>query len=345
MSVNSHYLSFIKCVNIFILKAPNENLPKLFRAAEISLLDIGKCSIGPKSTHENNEKEEIANGEQHEKTKIKKLKSRPNEEHQQVINKFSRMDLSDLQSFQQKIYEQNLEKKIETEVRKKIEEKIAEEIENNEKIMKNIELMKLEAEKRHVNKRKELEKLLLIELEKERQEELAYQEQRKALAANTKKIQEEKERQLKEQIRKFEDVFIKQESAFLKIIQSCNPEMAPSIDIFKKQLRDIKNFKDSHKSSLDSAKSACIKLDALCQNLQKEIMEFEAASQARKAQKEVDERLAACRVLFEQQTAEAQKVENVVPNSGGSAKKSGSELSSAQSNRNITRFTIIINSY
>jgi len=83
----------------------------------------------------------------------------------------------------------------------------------------------------------------------------------------------------------------------------------------KKQLKDIKNFKDSHKSLLDSAKSACIKLDAFCQNLQKKIREFEAASQARKAQKEADERLAACTVLFEQQVAaaEAQKVENVVP--------------------------------
>jgi len=167
-------------------------------------------------------------------TKMKKPKSKPNDEHQQVIDKLCRMDLSDLQCLQQRIYEHNLEKKIETEVRKKIEEKIAEEIENNEKIKKNIELMRLEAEKRRANKKKELEKLLLIELENERQEELAYQEQRKALAANTKKIQEEKERQLKEQIRKFEDVFIKQESAFLKIIQSCNPEMAPPIDIFKK---------------------------------------------------------------------------------------------------------------
>jgi len=310
VSIKSHHLSFIKYANIFILKAPNENLPKLFRAAEISLLDIGKCSIGPKSTHDNNEKEEVTNGEHHEMTKMKKPKSKQNDEHQQVIEKFSRMDLSDLQCFQQKINEQNLEKKIETEVRKKIEEKIAEDIENNEKIKKNIEMMRLEAEKRRANKKKELEKLLLIELENERQEELAYQEQRKALAANTKKIQEEKERQLKEQIRKFEDVFGKQESAFLKIIQSCNPEMAPSIDIFKKQLKEIKNFKDSHKCSLDSAKSACIKLDALCQNLQKEIREFEAASQARKAQKEADERLAA-----EQQVAaaEAQKVENVVP--------------------------------
>ncbi|XP_070501368.1 mRNA export factor Gle1 isoform X2 [Chironomus tepperi] len=285
--------------------APNENLPILYRAAEISMLDIGKCSIGPKSTYEINVTKELTNDEQCEKPKLNET----NIEHQQVIDKISRMDLGDLQCIQQKILEKSIGKKIETEVRKKLEEKRDEEIHNYEKIKKNIEMMRLEAEKRHENKMKEFEKRLQIELEKERQKELVYQEQRKALADNTKKIQEEKEKKLKEQIRKFDDVFTKQEAAFLKIIQSCNPEMAPSLDVFKKQLKDIKNFKDSQKNSLDSAKSSCIKLDALCQNLQKEIREFEAASQVRKAQKESEEKLAA----EQQALAQAQKVDAIVP--------------------------------
>lgn len=282
-------------------------MPKLYRAAEISKLNIGKCSIGPNIIHESAETKEILNGQHHEQTITKKSTAKP--EHQQVIDKMSRMDLNDLQCFQHKFYEQSAERKIQSEVRKKLEEKRAEEIHNHEIIMKNIEMMRREAEIRHDVKRKELERKIQAEMEKERQKELIYQEQRKALAANTKKIQEEKERQLKDQIRKFEEVFIKQETALLKIIQSCNPEMAPSIDKLKKQLKDIKNFKDSHKNSLDSAKSSCIKLDALCQNLQREIKEFEAASQAKKAQKEADDKIAA----EQQAAAQAHKVESVVP--------------------------------
>jgi len=57
VSTKLNHWSLIKRVNIFISKDPNENLPRLYRAAEISLLDIGKCSIGPKSTLENIEKE------------------------------------------------------------------------------------------------------------------------------------------------------------------------------------------------------------------------------------------------------------------------------------------------
>lgn len=235
-------------------------------------------------------------------------------EQQQVVDKFSKMDINDLMCFKQQMFEQSREKMIENEIRKKLEEKRAEEMEKYAKIKSNIELMRLEAERKHQAKMQAFEEKIKIELEKERQKELVYQEQRKTLAANTKKIQEEKERQLRDQIKKFDDVFSKQEAAFVKIIQSCNPEMVQSLDSFKKQLKDIKNLKDSQKGSLDGTKAACIKLDGLCQNLQREIREFNAALQARKEQKEAEDKLNAQLAAAAAAAAvEAQKSETIVP--------------------------------
>ena len=293
------------------LKVPNENLSKFMRAAEISMLDIGKCTIGPMCERKGVEK--VANGESHENIKVKKSPYKSND-HQQVVDKFSKMDLNDLKCFQQQIYDHGIEKNIEMQVRKKLEEKRLQELENHEKINNNLEKMKLEAEKRHAMKKKDQERQIQLALEKERQKELIYQEQRKALAANTKKIQEEKEKQLKEQIRKFDEVFGKQEAAFLSIIQACNLEMTPSIEIFKKQLNDIKISKEHHKSSLESAKLACIKLDALCQNLQREIKEFENRK-VLQAQKEAEEKLAAAQLAAAPTPPPPppQKVESIVP--------------------------------
>lgn len=290
------------------LQLPNENLSILSRAAEISAY-IKSTTIGPNSTFDNKENEDVTvNQTDSEEKKVKKSPYKSeNSINQQVVEKFSRMDINDIKAFQQQIQDHNLDKKIELEVRKKLEVKRAEEMASYLKIKNSIELMRQEAEKRHQLKMQEFERQIQAELEKEKQNELVYQAQRKTLATNNKKIQEQKEKQLKEQVKRFEDVYCKQETAFTKIIQSCNPEMSSALDAFKKQLTDIKNYKDSQKGSLEGTKASCIKLDALCQNLQKEIKEFETVLQARKAQKEAEEKKNA------QLAAEAQKKEVIVP--------------------------------
>lgn len=176
-------------------------------------------------------------------------------------------------------------------MRKKLEEKRVEEIENYKRIQKNLEIMKLDAERKHKLKMEALENQIRSELEAEKQNELRYQQQRKELAANTRKIQEEKERKFKEQIITWENSFVRQEALFMKILQSCNPEMSSIVDSYDKQFQEIKNFKDSHKGSLDGIKNVCIRLDALCQTLQKEIIEFEHMLKIRIAQQEAEKEI------------------------------------------------------
>jgi hypothetical protein len=96
-------------------------------------------TIGPNSSYEeeSNIEETIDDENKENKSKIKKSPFK-HENSQQVVEKFSKMDINDIKNFQNQIYEQNRDKLIEIQVRKKLEEKRAEQLEKYAKIKSNI---------------------------------------------------------------------------------------------------------------------------------------------------------------------------------------------------------------
>lgn len=185
-------------------------------------------------------------------------------------------------------------RRIKTETLKILEEKRIKEAEHYKKIQIEIERMKLEAEKRHKAKMDVLEQKIRDELKIENDQEQIYLNQRRALAADSRKILEEQEKQLelmREQIRKLDEAFLKQESQFLKLLQSCSPDMTSVIDVYKKQFKDVKNFKEAHKNSAEGIRAITTKLEALTSNLAREKNDYENMLKARvTAQKEAEEK-------------------------------------------------------
>jgi hypothetical protein len=141
-----------------------------------------------------------------------------------------------------------------------------------------------------------LERKIQNELRLESEREQQYLIQRTELTANSRKILEEQEKQLEQmrmQIKKIEETFIKLEAHFLNILQACPSEM--NVENYTKQHKEVRNLKESSKSSLDGSKTALKKLDALTQILSKDKNDFETALKARAAaqqQREEEERAA-----------------------------------------------------
>lgn len=291
----------------------NINANILKRAAEISK-HIHSTTLGPNSSF-NSMKETINTNGNHLNGHEKKPKSNLKENKSPKVSTDSNsniMDINDLKYLQQQIHERQRDKQIEVEVRRKLEEKRREEIERYKLIQEKINDMRKDAELRHQLKIEELERKIEYELELENQKEKIYQEQRKELAVNARKKQEEIERQLQQQVRKYDEFFATQESQFIKLIQICNPEMG-SVDSYKNQFRDIKNARENHKTSFEVIKNATIKLDELCQNLHREITEFEIIRRSQIAQQqEAEEQQKKIQAELDAQAAQ-HKIEAIIP--------------------------------
>lgn len=227
----------------------------------------------------------------------------------------SQLDVSDLINMHDTIHQQSEARRIKTETLKMLEEKRIKETAHYKKIQIEIERMKLAAEKHHKAKMDELEQKIRDELKIENDNEQVYLDQRRALAANSRKILEEQEKQLeimREQIRKLDEAFLKQESQFLKLLQSCSSDMTAITDEYKKQFKDVKNFRETHKNSADGIRAVTAKVEALTLNLAREKNDFENELKARlTAQKEAEEKQKADAENAARQSVQNQPIEQL----------------------------------
>lgn len=178
-----------------------------------------------------------------------------------------------------------------------LEERQLREKEKYQKIQNDLEKLRQDAERRHREKMESLERQIQHELKLENEREQQYLKQRSELAANSRKILEEQEKQLEQiraQIKKIGETFIKLEAIFLNTLQSCPNEMSEILNAYTKQHKELRNLKEHSKNSLDGSKTALKKLDALVQSLTKAKNDFEAAQKAREEQfkKEEEEKAA-----------------------------------------------------
>lgn len=229
----------------------------------------------------------------------------------------NRLDISGLRIMQSSILERSEERRINSETIKKLEEVfILKEEALHKKIQNEIQQMRVEAESRHKMRTEQLEKQIQNELKLEYEKEQQYLNQRRALAANSRKILEEQEKQLeilRENLRRLDETFSKQESIFIKTLQTCTPDMAAIIDNYKKQHKDIKNIREACKSSVEGMKNVLAKLENLTQNFIKEKTEFEnllKARQAAAAQKELEEKQKAAEAAAAAEEASKQAILN-----------------------------------
>lgn len=258
------------------------------RAAEISSF-ITSTTIGPNSTLDLSSFEDLSidNNETREKSFEKPL---------QASNRPStgrRLDISDIQYLKNKMCQQGLQRKINSETVKYLEERQKKEKELYRKVQDDLDKLKIDAEKRHREKMEALERQIQEELRIENEREQQYLRQRKELAANSRKILEEQEKQLqlmRVQMKKLDESFSAMDAEFLTTLQSCSPDMKV-IEAYKQLYNEVRSLKDSQKNSVDGSKIALSKLEALAQSLTKDRSEFEASLQARiAAQKEAEEK-------------------------------------------------------
>lgn len=243
----------------------------LERAALISPL-VKSVTIGPNSSF--CKEEIIENGN---KIPIKtESKATP----PQMRQKTSPITSQDLMTMQHRMQQQTDDRRIQDEIRKKIEARLLIENDHYMNIQKKLEAMKIEAERKHKAKVEAYERQLAAVLQLGDQEELAYQNHRTELTKNTRKIIEHL---------KLEDHFGKLEDNFNKIVSSCSQEMAPIVDLYKKQFDELKAKQMTCRSSIDGQKSVCSRLEELCHGLLKTTKDQEAQSKAKLAQKKAEE--------------------------------------------------------
>lgn len=259
----------------------------LERAAKINHL-VDSVTLGPNSSFRINEASPVSVERETPKVSFA-IKPKPSI---QMNNKPSMITPEDLRALQQKFEQRDENKKLQEKVQKQLENRALKEEENYQKIQVALEEMKLEAERKTKERADALKRHIEEALKIEEQEELAYQKQRADLMMNSRKILEQQEKELRENLKRLDDHFGKLENAFNKIVQSCNPGMSQIIEIYKRQMEDIKQQKNSASLSLDGMKRACINVEELCHALMSAIKDFESQLLARKAQKEADERLA-----------------------------------------------------
>lgn len=280
----------------------------LERAAQITPL-VTSITIGPNSsyrTHDDSDEEPTKDtGPAKFSKKLERLAP---------FNK-SPVTTSDLRAMQQKIQWQNEERKLKEDVRKKMEERIQCEQEHYKRVQAMLDTMRIEAERKQRIKVEQLGRQIENALKIEEQNEMVYQEQRKELTKNRRKILEQQEKDLRDSLKKYEDMFNQIETNFNIIAQSCNPEMTQIVEAHKKQFDLLLAYKNSNKSSIDGIKNVCIKSDELCRSLSKAYKEFEVLLKAQQVQREAEEKQALAQAQAEQSKAfalaEAQKVEEI----------------------------------
>jgi hypothetical protein len=260
------------------LKASHEST--LMRAAEISSM-ISGLTLGPNATqcfYGDTEKKDM------EKDELKSQKPR------KIIKKIAielprsskSMDLNDVKNFQQQMLQNSVKKRIDLDVQKKMAEKHLRDVRKYQEIRAVADEAIAKAERDYALKMQEFERQVEQEMEKENQLERSYQEQRMELAANTRKLQEEKERIML--IKKWDDTFTRQATVLARMLNAGSSEIE-SLESYKKELKDLQNLKDANRGSLDEIKNACIRLDATSQRYHKELKDFVARKEAEQKEK------------------------------------------------------------
>lgn len=192
------------------------------------------------------------------------------------------------QKFQQKVDDREIQEK----VSKQLDVRAQKEAEYYRNIAISLEKMKLDVDIKNRERKEAFEKKVEASLKILEEEELAYQKQRADLMMNNRKILEQQEKELKENLGRLDDHFEKLENAFSKIIHTCSPGMSQIVEIYKIQLDEIKRDKNKVRSSLDGLKRSCINAEELCHALMAAKKDFDAQFQIRKAQKEAEEQQA-----------------------------------------------------
>lgn len=278
------------------------------RAAKISHL-VTSVTIGPNSSYSNKENSECPIASDI----VPSLSSVVEPKMSHRVNKSSAITIGDLRALQQKYQQQIDDREIQEKVRKMLEARAQKDAENYRKIQDKLEKMKLDAEIKSKERKEALDRKIEASLKVLEQEEIAYQKQRADLMMNTRKILEQQENELKENLARLDDHFGKLENAFNKIVQTCNPGMSQIVEIYKRQLEEVKRQKSEVSSSLDGLKRSCINVEALCHALMAAINEYDSQLQARKAQKEDEDRQAQREAERIEAQAIAESIENTPP--------------------------------
>lgn len=282
----------------------------LERAASITPL-VTSVTIGPNSSF----REEVGT---ESPPQLKTPVASPQiKEKSQKIEKTSPVTVADLQLLQQKMRQQSDDRKLKEDIRKKMEARIENEQMHYEKVKKMLESLQLETEKKHKAKLEKMEREIENVLRIEEQEEQAYQRQRAELAKNARKVLEQQERDLREKKEKHErdlktldENFGKLEGSFNKIVAACSPDMSHITKLYQAEVDDLKSQMNSNRSSLDSMKIACVKLDETCKALFTARRDFEEQSKVALAKKQAEEIQAAADA---QARADAAQKAAVVP--------------------------------
>jgi nucleoporin GLE1 len=260
----------------------------LERAAQITPL-ITSITIGPNSSYRSftSDEEEVSeNPSENSPIKIENPR-------RSITIKTSRITSSDLKAMQLKLYQESEDRKMREKVRKQMEDRIVKERDHYKQIQQKLEAMKLDAEEKHREKIQDLEKNIATALKLEEQEEMKYQNHRAELTKNARKVIEQQEKDLRDNLKRIEDKLNKLESTFNQLAQACNQENLPVIDLYRKHFDALKEVKNANKSSLDGLKSACIKAEELCHGLVIANAEFEENAKAQIAKKEAEAQKAA----------------------------------------------------
>lgn len=288
-----------------ILDLDNQKGPAFERAALISPF-VNSVTLGPNSSYRVpvTEEETPSDDELSEEKAPKKNENLSPQLSPSPVS--TPVTTNDLELLRIKLQGQTEERNLREKVQKLLEERATKEREHEEKMQIKVEAMKLEVERKYLERIENLEKQLAMALKIEEQEELSYQNHRSELTKNARKVIEQQEKELLESTKRFEEDFNKHEANFNQIVRACNQANSKAIDSYKMQFEAVKSKKIASRS-LGSLKNACIEADEICNALKvankafEENMKALKEAEAQKAAEEVEKtKIAAQAVIVTQ---------------------------------------------
>lgn len=250
------------------------------RASSINHL-VSSVTIGPDSSYVI----ETATLDKSAKDPLNECCTKSKPHQRQNIDKTASAE--DLHGLQRRLTLKVENQEIQTKVRNQLKLRAQKDCEFYRNLEADVEKMRLDTELKRRTRKEALDQKIEAVLKIEQQEELEYQQKRAELMLTSRKILEQQEKELRENLKQLNENFGKLEFAFNKIIQTCNPNMLQIVEIYKRQMEDIKIQKNLTTSSIDGLKKACINLEELCLSLISAIKDFEIHLQS--AQKTVEE--------------------------------------------------------
>lgn len=284
-----------------ILDFVNQKGPAFERAAQISPF-INSITLGPNSSYRVPVVEEKTLSD-HEFSEKKTPKQKENLPPKTSPISTMSVTTNDLEFLRMKLQGQTEERNLREKVQKLLEERAAKEREHEERMQMKVDAMKLEVERKYMERIENLEKQLAMALKIEEQEELSYQNHRTELTKNARKVIEQQEKELLESTKRFEEDFNKHEANFNQVVRACNQANSKAIDSYKMQFEAIKAKKTASRS-LGSLKNACIEADEICNGLKiankafEENMKALKEAEAQKAAAEVEKTKIAAQAII-----------------------------------------------